>query len=121
VVVKGGGPLELAAATKHPSREALARAGVQVASRADGPAAMAAADVVLVDDPPAGNELRLFVQQSRYALTVIRQNVGLALVTKLAFLVSALLGTAPLWMAVLADTGASALVVANAVRLRRFK
>ena len=119
VVVKGGGPLELAAATKHPSREALARAGVQVASRADGPAAMAAADVVLVDDPPTGNELRLFVQQSRYALTVIRQNVGLALVTKLAFLVSALLGSAPLWMAVLADTGASVAVTLNALRLLR--
>jgi cation transport ATPase len=119
VVVKGGGPLELAAATRHASREALARAGVQVASRAEGPAAMAAADVVLVDDPPRGNELRLFVQQSRYALTVIRQNVGLALVTKLAFLMSALLGTAPLWMAVLADTGASVAVTLNALRLLR--
>jgi cation transport ATPase len=29
-------------------------------------------------------------------------------------------GLATLWMAVLADTGASAIVVANAVRLRRF-
>ena len=30
-------------------------------------------------------------------------------------------GEATLWMAVLADTGASALVVANAVRLRKFQ
>ena len=121
VVVKGGGPLELAASTNHASREALARAGVQVATRADGPEAMAAADVVLVDDPADEGDLRLFVRQSRHAVTVIRQNVGLALVTKLAFLVSALLGTAPLWMAVLADTGATVAVTLNALRLLRVR
>jgi Cd2+/Zn2+-exporting ATPase len=37
------------------------------------------------------------------------------------FVLLAVAGVATLWMAVLADTGASALVVANAVRLRRFK
>ena len=121
IVVKGGGPLELGATTNHASREALARAGVHVASRADGAAAMAAADVVLVDDPPDDAALGLFVRQARHALSVIRQNVGLALVTKLAFLISALLGTAPLWMAVLADTGATVAVTLNALRLLRVR
>ena len=37
-----------------------------------------------------------------------------------SFVILAVTGVATLWMAVLADTGASALVVANAVRLRRF-
>ncbi len=119
IVVKGGGPLELAASTRHASREALACAGLRVASGADGPAMMAAADVVLVDDLPDDAGLRLFVTQARRAVAVIRQNVGIALVTKLAFLVSALLGSAPLWMAVLADTGATVAVTLNGLRLLR--
>ena len=119
VVVKGGGPLELAASINHASREALACAGVRVASRGDGPIAMAGADVVLVDDGDDGPRLRLFVAQARHAVAVIRQNVGIALVTKLAFLVSALLGSAPLWMAVLADTGATVAVTLNGLRLLR--
>jgi len=121
VVVKGGGPLELSASTKHPSREALAYAGVQVAARGDGAAAMAAADVVLVDDRGDEAGLRLFVAQARRAVAVIRQNVGIALVTKLAFLVSALFGSAPLWLAVLADTGATVAVTLNGLRLLRLK
>jgi cation transport ATPase len=121
VVVKGGGPLELVASTHHTSREALACAGVRVASRSDGAAAMAAADVVLVDDASDDAGLRLLVYQARHAVAVIRQNVGIALVTKLAFLVSALLGSAPLWMAVLADTGATLAVTLNGLRLLRVR
>ncbi len=122
VVVKGGGPLELVASTHHTSREALACAGVRVASRSDGAAAMAAADVVLVDDTDDDDGgLRLLVHQARHAVAVIRQNVGIALVTKLAFLVSALLGSAPLWMAVLADTGATLAVTLNGLRLLRVR
>ena len=37
----------------------------------------------------------------------------------LAFVVAALAGVATLWMAVLADTGASIIVIANALRLLR--
>jgi cation transport ATPase len=121
VVVKGGGPLELVASTHHTSREALACVGVRVASRSDGAAAMAAADVVLVDGTADDAGLRLLVHQSRQAVAVIRQNVGIALVTKLAFLVSALLGSAPLWMAVLADTGATLAVTLNGLRLLRVR
>jgi Cd2+/Zn2+-exporting ATPase len=38
---------------------------------------------------------------------------------KASFVVAAVLGVATLWMAVLADTGASIIVVANALRLLR--
>ena len=38
----------------------------------------------------------------------------------MAFVVAAAAGVATLWMAVLADTGASVIVLANALRLRRF-
>ena len=38
---------------------------------------------------------------------------------KAAFVVAAVAGVATLWMAVLADTGASVIVIANALRLLR--
>jgi Cd2+/Zn2+-exporting ATPase len=38
---------------------------------------------------------------------------------KAAFVVAAVAGVATLWMAVLADTGASVIVIANAMRLLR--
>jgi cation transport ATPase len=56
---------------------------------------------------------------ARRAMNVIRQNVAIALLTKLAFLVAAPFGIAPLWMAVLADTGATVIVTINALRLLR--
>ena len=43
----------------------------------------------------------------------------LALGLKAIFLVTSLLGITGLWIAVLADTGATALVTANALRLLR--
>jgi Cd2+/Zn2+-exporting ATPase len=46
-------------------------------------------------------------------------NVAISLALKAAFLVMAVGGVATLWMAVLADTGASVLVVGNALRLLR--
>ncbi len=121
VVVKGGAPLELAASTTHYTREAFARVGVRVATDADSPAAMAAADVVLVDARDEAAGLALLGLHATRAVQVIRQNVGISLVTKLAFLLSALLGSAPLWMAVLADTGATVAVTLNGLRLLRLR
>ena len=57
------------------------------------------------------------VQLSRDTMNNIRWNIGLALGLKAIFLVTTLLGYTNLWMAVLADTGATALVTANALRL----
>ena len=58
---------------------------------------------------------------SKRALRVIHQNVGIALATKFAFLISALFGAAPLWLAVVADTGATVAVTLNGLRLLRAK
>ena len=52
---------------------------------------------------------------------MIRQNVALALATKFAFLVSAVFGAAPLWLAVVADTGATVVVTLNGLRLLRIR
>lgn len=98
---------------------ALAAADVGIVMGAMGSdAALETADIALMTDelPKVPYTIRL----SRATLANIRANVALSIALKAAFVVLAISGVATLWMAVLADTGASALVVANAVRLRRF-
>jgi Zn2+/Cd2+-exporting ATPase len=97
---------------------ALAAADVGIAMGAAGTdAALETADVALMADELL--KLPYTVRLSRATLRNIRFNVGLSLTLKAAFLVAALFGVATLWMAVVADTGASLLVVANGLRLLR--
>jgi Cd2+/Zn2+-exporting ATPase len=46
-------------------------------------------------------------------------NLAISSVMKAAFVVAAVAGVATLWMAIVADTGASIIVIANALRLLR--
>ena len=62
----------------------------------------------------------MMIGLSRATLRNIRQNIVLALGLKGIFLVTTLLGVTGLWVAVLADSGATALVTLNALRLLRF-
>ncbi|MFZ2280818.1 MAG: HAD-IC family P-type ATPase [Prosthecobacter sp.] len=55
----------------------------------------------------------------RRTVGIIQFNIAFALVLKAVFLIMALLGHASLWLAILADTGATLLVIANALRLLR--
>jgi Zn2+/Cd2+-exporting ATPase len=99
---------------------ALAAADVGIVMGAMGSdAALETADIALMTDelPKVPYTIRL----SRATVANIRVNVALSIGLKAVFVVLAIAGVATLWMAVLADTGASALVVANAVRLRRFR
>ena len=98
VLFKGGGPLERVAMMTTPTPQAVREAGV----------------IFTRDD-----EFPFVVSHARRALRGIRQNVALALATKIAFLISAVLGAAPLWLAVLADTGATVAVTLNGLRLLR--
>jgi len=66
-------------------------------------------------------ELPRMIAIARATHTTIRQNISIALGLKLVFLVTTLLGMTGLWIAVLADSGATALVTANALRLLRQK
>lgn len=116
VLFKGGGPLERVAAATAPTLEAVARAGVAVQCRTS-PARSDRVDVMLTCDHD--EDVAFLVSHAKRALRVIRQNVALALATKLAFLISAVLGAAPLWLAVLADTGATVAVTLNGLRLLR--
>ena len=99
---------------------ALAAADVGIVMGAMGSgAALETADIALMTDELPN--LPYIIRLSRATLANIRVNVAISIALKLAFIVLAVSGVATLWMAVLADTGASALVVANAVRLRRFR
>jgi cation transport ATPase len=121
VLFKGGGPLERAARAKAPTLQAAREAGVVAQCRTrrslgeGGP--LDRVDVVLTCDHD--EDIAFLVAHAKRALRVIRQNVALALLTKVAFLISAVLGAAPLWLAVLADTGATVAVTLNGLRLLR--
>ncbi len=58
---------------------------------------------------------------SKATMANIKQNITLAIGLKLVFLVTTILGITGLWPAILADTGATVLVTANAMRLLRWK
>ncbi|MEO6222899.1 MAG: heavy metal translocating P-type ATPase [Vicinamibacterales bacterium] len=94
---------------------ALATADVGIAMGAAGTnVALETADVALMSDDLS--KLPFAIHLGRATVRTIRVNVGIALGLKAAFVVLAAFGGATLWMAVLADTGASLLVVANGLR-----
>ena len=59
------------------------------------------------------------VRLSRTTMANIRQNIFISLGLKVVFLVTTAIGVTGLWPAILADTGATVLVTANAMRLLR--
>ena len=97
---------------------ALALADVGVAMGAVGSdVALETADVALMGDELT--RLPYVLQLARATVRTIRANIALSLMVKAVFLLAATTGTATLWMAIVADTGASLVVVANALRLLR--
>ncbi len=94
---------------------ALAAATVGIAMGEAGThVALETADVALMRDDLT--LLAPLIRRARGTLSIIRQNMALALGLKAVFLVLAVLGQATLWMAVAADMGASLLVIANGLR-----
>jgi len=77
--------------------------------------ALETADVVLMSDDLS--KLPYALRLGRATLANIRQNVSLALGLKVGFVILAASGVATMWMAIVADTGASLLVTANSLRL----
>lgn len=97
---------------------ALAVASVGIAMGAVGSdTAIETADMALMQD-----DLRALADAivlGRRTLRIIQFNVAFALLVKAVFLVLAFTGHTSLWLAILADTGATLLVIANALRLLR--
>ncbi|WP_278495466.1 zinc/cadmium/mercury/lead-transporting ATPase [Pantoea vagans] len=89
--------------------------GIAMGSGTD--VALEAADAALTRNQLSN--LAPMIALARRTRRIIRQNIGIALGLKAIFLVTTLLGLTGLWLAVLADSGATALVTANALRLLR--
>jgi Zn2+/Cd2+-exporting ATPase len=97
---------------------ALAAADVGIAMGAAGSdVALETADVALMGDDLV--KLPFAIRLSRAALRTVRFNIAAALLLKLAFLGLAVGGYTSLWLAIVADTGMSLVVIANGLRLLR--
>lgn len=97
---------------------ALALADVGIAMGTGTDVALETADVALMHSRPS--DVSRLLALARATQANIRQNVAFALGLKALFLLTTLTGVTGLWLAVLADTGATALVTLNALRLLRF-
>ena len=97
---------------------ALANASLGIAMGAGSAQALETADMTLMSNDLS--KLPFVYQLSRATMRTIRQNVAIALGIKAIFLVVVLFGVGSMWLAVLADVGASLLVTLNGLRLLRF-
>jgi Cd2+/Zn2+-exporting ATPase len=95
---------------------AMAAATVGIAMGAAGTdTAIETADIALMEDDLM--KVSETIQLGQRTERIIKTNIGFALGLKAVFLVLALFGKASLWLAILADTGATLLVIANSLRL----
>ena len=97
---------------------ALAAASVGVAMGSGTDVALETAAAALLRNRVT--DVAAMVRLARAAMGNIRQNVTISLGLKAVFLVTTILGMTGLWIAILADTGATVLVTLNALRLLRF-
>ena len=97
---------------------AMAAASVGIAMGGAGTdTAIETADMALMQDDLS--KVAEAITLGRRTVRIIQFNIAFALALKAVFLVLALTGHASLWLAILADTGATLLVIANALRLLR--
>jgi Cd2+/Zn2+-exporting ATPase len=96
---------------------ALAAADVGIAMGGGTDVALETADAALLGSRVT--DVAALVSLSRATLRNIHQNVAIALGMKAVFLATTLIGVTDLWLAILADTGATVIVTLNALRLLR--
>ena len=94
-----------------------ATVGIAMGSGTD--VALEAADAALTQNSLLS--LPNLIRLTRFANRNIKQNITIALGIKLVFLLTSLFGYTGLWLAVLADSGTTAIVTANALRVLGFK
>ncbi len=99
---------------------ALAMSTVGIAMGGAGTdTALETADIVLMADDLT--KLPFTIHLSRAALGIIRQNIGFSLVIKTVAVLAVFPGCLTLWLAILADMGATILVTLNSLRLLQVK
>lgn len=99
---------------------AMAAASLGIAMGAMGSdAAIETADVALVSDDLL--KVPWLIEHAKRTMRILKQNIGFALGVKAAFVLLAVVGISTLWMAIIADMGASLLVIFNGLRLLHTK
>ncbi len=98
---------------------ALASADVGIAMGGGTDVALETADAALLHERVS--DVPDLINLSRATMNNIYQNITMALGLKAVFLVTTLFGITSLWMAILADTGATVLVTMNALRLLGYR
>ena len=96
---------------------ALAAADVGIAMGSGTDVALETADAAILNSNVA--DVARLVLLSRQTMTVIHQNIVVALGLKGVLMITTIIGLTGLWPAILADTGATVLVTLNALRLLR--
>ena len=96
---------------------ALAAANVGIAMGSGTDVALETADAAILRNRV--KDVGALVRLSRRTMGIIYQNITIALGLKAVFLLTTIVGFTGLWLAILADTGATVLVTANALRLLR--
>ncbi len=81
--------------------------------------AIETADITLMKDDLS--KVAEAIHLGRRTLRIIQINIGFALIVKAVFLTLALFGHTSLWLAILADTGTTLIVIANALSLLKGK
>ena len=98
---------------------ALAAADVGIAMGCGTDVALETADAALLKNRVTG--IAEMIDLSRATLRNVKTNVALALGLKAIFLVTTAMGITGMWIAVMADTGATVLVTLNAMRLLGYR
>jgi Cd2+/Zn2+-exporting ATPase len=98
---------------------ALAAADIGIAMGGGTDVALETADAAVLHGRVA--DIPAMIDLSKTTMSNITQNIVLALGLKAVFLVTTIVGITGLWPAILADTGATVLVTANAMRLLGWK
>lgn len=78
-------------------------------------AAIEAADIVIMDD-----DIRKIAKTkriSKFTLSIIRQNIAIALIVKLGIIVLSIFGIANMWIAVFGDVGVAIVCILNSMRI----
>jgi Cd2+/Zn2+-exporting ATPase len=97
---------------------ALAAADVGIAMGGIGSdVALETGTIILMSDNVS--KIPYGVLLGKRALRIIKQNIFLALCTKAVFLTLGVIGWTSLWLAILADDGATLLVILNGLRVLR--
>ncbi|MHB1104647.1 MAG: heavy metal translocating P-type ATPase [Devosia sp.] len=98
---------------------ALAAADIGIAMGGGTDVALETADAAVLHGRVM--DVANMIALSRATMRNILQNIGISLGLKVVFLVTTVIGLTGLWPAILADTGATVLVTANAMRLLEWR